>query len=189
MDEAKGSHDQQDQYKFEVHAKVLELTPEDLAAGITLFGAPLPKLSLKMIDVVKESPSVGWDFWPPTIAVTRIMLATQPAPGGNPPQTVSASVTVVGFGFRPGVHVRLKWNNAWGFPGTSIPLPDGVPNSGGRFSLLLQHTTVPKAGKDWVWEQMNQLVLVAQQLRSNGSIEFDVSYRPVPPHVLWQWVP
>jgi hypothetical protein len=59
MDEAKSSHDQQDQYKFEVHAKVLELTPEDLAAGITLFGAPLPKLSLKMIDVVKEFPSVG----------------------------------------------------------------------------------------------------------------------------------
>ena len=101
MDDAKSSHDQQDQYKFEVHAKVLELTPEDLVAGITVFGAPLPKVSTKLIDVVKFN-SIAWDSWTPTIAVTQIMLATQPAPGGHPPQTVSASVTVVGFGFGRG---------------------------------------------------------------------------------------
>jgi len=59
----------------------------------------------------------------------------------------------------------------------------------GRFSLVLHHTVVPKSGKDWVWEQNNQLVLVAQQRRPNGSIEFQDDYRPIPPHVLWQWIP
>jgi hypothetical protein len=33
-----------------------------------------------------------------------------------------------------------------------------------------------------IWEPQNQLVLVAQQRRADGSIEFSAGYRPVPPH-------
>ena len=81
-------------------------------------------------------------------------------------------------------------DNAWGFPGTSVALPDGVPEQ--RRPLLTPvaaHGGSEGEKEDRVWEQMNQLVLVAQQLRPNGSIEFSADYRPVPPHVLWQWVP
>src|SRR6188472_4246660 len=40
-----------------------------------------------------------------------------------------------------------------------------------------------------IWEPQNQLVLVAQQRRADGSLEFSAGYRPVPPHVLCQWIP
>ena len=38
-------------------------------------------------------------------------------------------------------------------------------------------------------EQLNHLVLVTQQRRAGGSFEFSADDRPVPPHVLWQWIP
>lgn len=162
-----------------------------MLTGLTFFGVSLTTFtaSSTVFEAMREIFSLAWDRWPPTVSVTEIVMSTQPAPGSHPPQSVASSVSVIGFGFRPGVPVRLKWNNAWGFSGTFVPLPDAVPNTGGRFALVLQHTTIQKPGKNWVWEQQNQLVLVAQQLRPNGSIENSDDYRPVPPHVLWKWVP
>jgi len=173
---------------FQVRAEPQELTLEKLVAGATIYDLPIRGFA-HVFDAMKEIFELSWERWPPTILVNQILVAAQGAPGANPPQTVTTSVTVFGLGFRPGVPVNLKWNNAWGFPGTSVALPDGVPDSNGRFSLILHHTVVPKSGKDWVWEQNNQLVLVAQQRRPNGSIEFQDDYRPIPPHVLWQWIP
>lgn len=191
MDDSNGppTNEREEELKIEVHAETMEVTVEQFLGGLTVFGSHFGGHSTKLVDAVREIYVLPWDSWTPTVAVTQIMLTTQPAPGAHPPQSVSSSVNVMGFGFRPGVPVRLKWNNAWGFPGTSIPLPDGLPDSRGRFALVLQHTTIQKPGKNWIWEQQNQLVLVAQQLRANGSIEHQADYRPVPPHVLWKWVP
>ncbi|MEO8430812.1 MAG: hypothetical protein ABI592_04825 [Acidobacteriota bacterium] len=175
--------------RIEVQGRNFDVTIEQFLGVFTNFAPTVRKNPAQVFDAAREIYALAWDAWAPTVAVTEIVVTTQPAPAGHPPQTVSSSVKVVGFGFRPGVPVRLKWNNAWGFPGTSVALPDGVPDSHGRFGLVLQHATIPKAGKSWVWEQMNQLVLVAQQPRPNGSIENYADYRPVPPHVLWQWVP
>ena len=175
---------------FQVRAEPQEITLEKLMGGMTLFGnTPIRGYGSRLIDATKEIFEVTWERWPPTIWVNQIVLSVQPAAGANPPQTVTTSVGVVGLGFRPAVPVNLKWNNAWGFPGTSVPLPDGVPSNSGIFGLTLHHTTVRKSAKDWVWEYLNQLVLVAQQRRGDGSIEFQADYRAVPPHVLWQWIP
>lgn len=190
MDEPDGNSGiEKEEQQIVVRAEAQEVTLERFVEGVTIFGAPVRSYSSNLLDAVKEIYALAWDRWPPTIAVTQIVLTTQPAPGSQPPQSVSSSVSVMGLGFRPGVPVRLKWNNAWGFPGTSVPLPDAMPNGAGRFALVLQHTTISKPGKNWVWEQPNQLVLVAQQLRPNGSIENEADYRPVPPHILWKWVP
>ncbi len=175
--------------KIEVRAEAQEFTLEHFVSGLTLYDVPIRGFGSKLFDAMKEIYEVSWEFWPPTIWVNQIFLTTTPAPGSNPPQTVRTDVSVSGMGFRPGVAVKLKWNNAWGFPGTSVALPSGTPDSHGRFSLVLHHATVQKRGKDWIWEENNQLVLVAQQYAPSGAIEFYDDYRPVPPHVLWQWIP
>ncbi len=189
MDESRGTPYGPDQPPIEVKAEKFDVTPEKFLGAFTVFAPNVMKSPGQFIDVTSGIYALEWDAWPPTVVVTQIVLANQPAPGAHPPQTVSSSVTVMGYGFRPAVPVRLKWNNAFGFAGASIPLPDGSPDTHGRFGLVLQHAAVPKAKKDWYWEMMNQLVLVAQQYRSNGSIENYADFRAVPPHVLWQWVP
>jgi len=174
---------------LQVRAEKQEFTLEHFMGGLTVQGVPIRGYSSRVLDSMREVYELSWDFWPPTIWVTQILLATQAAAGSNPPQTVTTSVSVSAMGFRPSVAVKLKWNNAWDFPGFSVPLPDGVPDSHGRFALVLHHTTVPRRGPTWYWEQNNQLVLVAQQHAADGSIENYSDYRPVPPHVLFQWIP
>jgi hypothetical protein len=174
---------------FQVRAEAQELTLEHLAAGATVFDLPILGFGSKLVDAMKEIYQVSWEYWPPTIWVSQILVNSTPAAGANPPQNVTTTVSVFGLGFRPGVPVNLKWNNAIGFPGATVPLPDATPDSHGRFGLVLHHTTVTKAAKDWYWEYMNQLVLVAQQHRPDGSIEFDDDFRGVPGHVLWKWIP
>ena len=174
---------------FQVRAEPQEFTLEKFLGGTSVYGQPIRGYSTRLFDAMKELYELTWDRWPPMIWVSQIVLAVAPAPGAHPPQEVTTDDSIVGMGFRPGVPVNLKWNNAFGFPGGSVFLPDATPDSGGRFGLLLHHTTVTKASKDWYWEENNQLVLVAQQRRPDGSIEFEESYRPVPPHVLWKWIP
>jgi len=174
---------------FEVRAEPLELTLEKFVAGTSIFGSPIRDFSSRFIDATKEIFQISWEFWPPTIWVDQILVNATPAAGAHPPQNVKTDVSVFGLGFRPGVPVNLKWNNAFGFPGASVPLPDGIPDSHGRFGLVLHHTTVSKPAKDWYWEYMNQLVLVAQQRRPDGFIEFEDDFRAVPGHVLWKWIP
>jgi hypothetical protein len=103
-------------------------------------------------------------------------------------------VSIFGFGFEPGVAVKTKWNNAFGFPdngagANSIQLQSPVPDSGGRFAFQVVHKAVERAAKDWYWEGNNQLVLVAQQPQSGSPILREAHQRHIPPHVLWQWVP
>ena len=174
---------------FEVRAEPLELTLEKFVAGTSIFGSPIRDFSSRFIDATKEIFEISWEFWPPTIWVDQILVNATPAAGAHPPQNVKTDVSVFGLGFRPGVPVNLKWNNAFGFPGASVPLPDGIPDSHGRFGLVLHHTTIAKPAKDWYWEYLNQLVLVAQQRRPDGFIEFQDDFRAVPGHVLWKWVP
>ena len=174
---------------FQVRAEPQEVTREKFLEGLTVYGNPVRGYGSRLVDAMTPIYELSWDFWPPTIWVNQILLAVAPAAGANPPQTVTSAVAVFAMGFRPGVAVNLKWNNALGFPGASVPLPDGVPDSHGRFSLTLHHTAVAKRAKDWYWEELNQLVLVAQQRRPDGFIEIEADFRPVPPHVLWQWIP
>ena len=174
---------------FQVRAEPQELTLEKFVAGASIFGSPIRGYSSRFIDATKEIYEISWEFWPPTIWVDQILVNSTPASGAHPPQNVTTAVSIFGLGFRPAVPVNLKWNNAFGFPGASVPLPDATPDSHGRFGLVLHHTTVAKAAKDWYWEYMNQLVLVAQQHRPDGFIEFEDDFRAVPGHVLWKWIP
>ena len=174
---------------FQVRAEPQELTLEKFTAGATVFDLPIRGYGSKLVDAMKEIYQISWDFWPPTIWVDQILVNATPAAGAHPPQNVTTDVSVFGLGFRPAVPVNLKWNNAFGFPGASVPLPDATPDSHGRFGLVLHHTTIPKPAKDWYWEYMNQLVLVAQQRRPDGFIEFEDDFRAVPGHVLWKWIP
>ncbi|HZP30870.1 MAG TPA: hypothetical protein VFC99_18120, partial [Acidimicrobiia bacterium] len=141
----------------------LEVTPDLLGGGLTLWGAPLAGLRVGVSDLVTSLWELSWDTWPTTIFVREISLSTAPAPAGSsPPEAVASHVSIIGYGFEPGIPVRTKWNNAFGFPdngagANSILLQTSTPDEHGRFGFVATHTTVKRAAKDWYWESNNQL--------------------------------
>jgi hypothetical protein len=182
----------------EMRFEELEVTPELLLSGLTLWDTPL-KLSpsSRLTDTVHELFELDWSVWPTTIGVSQISVSTQPNPlpvVGQPPEITWARVSIFGFGWKPGSPVITKWNNAFGFPdngegANSIKLQTPTPDSGGRFAFQTIHRGVPRPAKDWYWEANSQLVIVARQ-GTPGSPDFlQAHQRFIPPHVLWQWVP
>jgi hypothetical protein len=179
---------------IEMRFEPLEVTPALLQDGLTLYGSPLHAFTSNFADAISDIFRVQWDFWPPTIAVKEISLSTDPAPGSSPPETVWARVSIFGLGFEPGVAVKVKWNNAIGFPNNgvganSILLQSPVPDAGGRFAFQVIHKTIKRAAKDWLWAPEIQLVLVAQQQVGPNPAGREADRRYIPGHVLWQWVP
>jgi len=183
---------------IEMRFEELEVTPELLLQGLTLWDTPL-KLdpSSRLTDGIRALLELDWSAWPTTIGVSQISISTQSNPSpvvGQPPEITWARVSIFGFGWKPGSPVITKWNNAFGFPdngegANSIKLQTPTPDSGGRFAFQTIHRGVPRAAKDWYWEANAQLVIVARQ-GTPGSADFLQAYqRYIPPHVLWQWVP
>lgn len=171
-----------------IRSESFEITPELVAANLTFGGSQVMKLPGEMISAV-ERIWLDRDFtWPTTIAVTRISLSVDPEPGAEPPETVWSRVSILGTGWDPDRPVSLKWNNAFGFPGASIALPDAQPGQSGFFGADVVLKTVRKRHSDFVWEHNNQLVLVAQQKAQNGQILKSADQRAIPPHVVWQWI-
>jgi hypothetical protein len=183
---------------IEMRFEELEVTPELLLQGLTLWDTPL-KLDPagRLTDHIRDLLELDWSAWPTTIGVSQISISTQPNPlaiVGQPPEITWARVSIFGFGWKPGSPVITKWNNAFGFPdngegANSIKLQTPTPDSGGRFAFQTIHRGVPRAAKDWYWEANAQLVIVARQ-GTPGSADYLQAYqRYIPPHVLWQWVP
>jgi hypothetical protein len=176
----------------------LEVTPELLLQGVTLWDARMKfDPAGRLTHAIRGLLELQWTAWPTTIGVSEISISTQPNPlpvVGQPPETTFARVSIFGFGWKPGVPVITKWNNAFGFPdngegANSIKLQTPIPDSGGRFAFQTIHRGKPRAAKDWYWDANAQLVLVARQ-GTPGSADFlQAHQRYIPPHVLWQWVP
>jgi hypothetical protein len=176
----------------------LEVTPELLLQGLTLWNTPMtPSPASRLNDAIRDLLQLEWNAWPTTIGVSEISISTQPNPlpvVGQPPEITFARVSIFGFGWKPGTPVITKWNNAFGFPdngegANSIKLQTPIPDSGGRFAFQTIHRGKPRAAKDWYWDANAQLVLVARQ-GTPGSADYLQAYqRYIPPHVLWQWVP
>ena len=180
--------------EIEMRFEPEDATPELFEEGLSLWSVPLRTYTSKFSDAVREIYALEWYVWPPTVGVRQISLSTDPTPGSSPPESVWARVTIFGFGFEPGIAVKTKWNNAFGFPdngagANSIQLASPVPDAGGRFAFKVLHKAVKRAAKDWYWEANNQLVLVAQQPQAGTPALREASLRYIPPHVLWQWVP
>jgi hypothetical protein len=173
----------------EITAKPLEVTPELIASHLTIGGSRVMKWPPSAIEQFAAGQIDIHRWMPTTISVSRITLMVDPAPGAEPPQTVWSRVTIFGTGWDRNRPVALKWNNAWGFPGTSIPLPDAAPGPGGIFSMEVVHKTVHRRHSEFYWDHNLQLVLVARQTHPNGAPLLDAHQRGIPPHVIWQWVP
>jgi hypothetical protein len=183
---------------IEMRFEDLEVTPELLLRGLTLWDAP-PKLEPagRLTDGIRGLFELPWTAWPTTIGVSEISISTQANPVpivGQPPETTWARVSIFGFGWKPGAPVITKWNNAFGFPdngegANSIKLQTPTPDGNGRFAFQTIHRGMPRPAKDWPWGDNVQLVLVARQ-GTPGSADFlQAHQRYIPPHVLWQWVP
>ena len=178
--------------------EALDVTPELFAKGLTLWGGSLDGILVdRLDDQLRDLLRVEWHVFPATIRVTEISVSTEPRTlpaAGFPPEVTWARVSIFGAGFRPGVPVQTKWNNAFGFPdngvgSNSILLQSPVPDAQGRFAYQVIHRGKLRAAQDWVWEANAQLVLVAQQ-GPVGDPSFRTAHqRFIPPHVLWQWVP
>lgn len=173
----------------EISATQLEVTPELVASHLTIGGGRVMKWPASISDRFAVERIDIHLLMPTTISVSRITLIVDPAPGANPPQTVWSRVAIFGTGWDPSRPVSIKWNNAFGFPGASIPLPDATPNSGGMFAMEVVHKTVHRRHSDFYWDLNLQLVLVARQTHPNGAPLLDADERGIPPHVIWQWVP
>ncbi|MCY7326301.1 MAG: hypothetical protein LH605_09250 [Microbacteriaceae bacterium] len=167
-----------------ISSEAFEVTAGLVAANLTFGGGQLPG---EMISTV-ERIWLDKDFiWPTTITVTRIMLSAEPSADTEPPQEVWSRVSILGTGWATDRPVSLNWNNAFGFPGASITLPDAQPDPAGFFGLDVVLKTTPRRHSDFVWDHNNQLVLVAQQKAKDGQIENSAAQRAIPPHVVWQW--
>lgn len=175
--------------QLEISAHPVETTQEYLAKTLTVSGGRLRDLRGGFSEFFDPSRIEAALIWPTAIWATRIVLTVNPAPAEDPPQQVSSRVSFFGTGWEPGRPVSLKWNNAFGFPGASIPLPDAMPGSNGFFAIDVVHKTVHKRHGEFYWEFMNQLVIVAQQKAPSGQILRSADQRGIPPHVIWQWVP
>ena len=171
-----------------IRSETFEITPDLVAANLSFGGSQVMKLPGEMVSAV-ERIWLDPDFvWPTTVSVTRISLSVEPEPGSEPPEQVWSRVSILGTGWATDSPVSLKWNNAFGFPGASIALPDAQPGQSGFFGVDVVLKATPKRHPDFVWDYNNQLVLVAQQKASSGQIVRSADQRAIPPHVVWQWV-
>ena len=173
---------------LDARAEPFEITPTMVAANLSFGGNQVMQLPGEMMSAVERIWLDANFTWPTTISITRITLDVTPAPGAEPPQEVWSRVSIMGTGWSPDSPVSLKWNNAFGFPGASIALPDAQPGATGFFGTEVILKTVPRRAADFVWEQNNQLVLVAQQRAESGQIMHEADQRAIPPHVVWQWI-
>jgi hypothetical protein len=190
---------QYDPADIEMRFEPLEVTPDLLLSGFTLWNTPVKaNIASKLDDVIGGLFELSWEVWPATVAVSRISVFTEPritATFAEPPEITWARVSIFGFGFVPGIPVTTKWNNAFGFPdngegANSIKLQSPVPDAGGRFAFQTIHRGVLRPAAEWRWEPNLQLVLVAYQGETIGTPnERAASQRYIPPHVLWQWIP
>lgn len=170
-----------------LRAESFEITPELVAANLTFGGRQVMKLPGEMVSAVERIWRDSEFVWPTTVSVTGITMDVEPNPGAEPPQHAWSRVSVLGTGWTPGQPVALKWNNAFGFPGDAISLPDAEAGPNGFFGVDIVLKTVPKRHTDFVWAQQDQLVLEAQQPGKDGTI-LRADQRAIPPHVVWQWI-
>ena len=189
---------QYDSAEIEMRFEPLEVTPDLIAAGLTLWNTPIKaKVASHLDDVIRGIFELGWEAWPPTVGVSQISVSTEPrviATAGAPPEVTWARVSIFGFGFAPGSPVTTKWNNAFGFPdngvgANSIKLQSPVPDANGRFAFQTIHRGVLRAAADWLWQPNQQLVIVAQQGVPGSPSWREAAQRYIPGHVLWQWIP
>ena len=184
--------------EIEMRFEPLEVTPELLLNGLTLWDTPIRgEAAARLRGGIQDLLELPWDVWTPTVGVSEISISTEPRPlptPWNPPEVTWARVSIFGYGFVPGVPVLTKWNNAFGFPDNgvgrnSILLQFPTPDANGRFAFQVLHRGVVRAAQDWRWEANLQLVIVAQQGEVGTSSWREAAQRYIPPHVLWQWVP
>jgi hypothetical protein len=185
-------------YDSDMRFEELEVTPELLLKGLTLWSTPVARDAAgRLTDGIRGLFELEWTAWPTTIGVSEISISTEPNPlpaVGQPPEITWARVSIFGFGWKPGAQVITKWNNAFGFPdngegANSIKLQTPIPDSGGRFAFQTIHRGKPRAAKDWYWDANAQVVFVARQCTTGSAAELLAYQRFIPPHVLWQWVP
>lgn len=174
--------------QLEISVHPVEITKEYLAKTLTISGGRIMDLTSPASEFFDPAHINLSIVWPTQILVTRIALTVDPAPGADPPQTVTSRVSFLGMGWEPGRPVSLKWNNAHGFPGASIALSDAMPGSNGFFAVDAVHKTVHRRHGEFYWDLNNQLVIVAQQKAPSGQILRYADERGIPPHVIWQWV-
>jgi hypothetical protein len=184
--------------ELEMRFEPLEVTPDVLLAGLTVWDAPIAGgVATRLTEGIRGLLELPWNVWPPTIRVTQISISTEPVAVPTPwipPEVTWARVSIVGFGWAPNVPVITKWNNAFGFPdngegANSIKLQSAVPDSNGRFAFQTLHRGVPRPAAEWLWGANVQLVLVARQGQPGSPDYRYADQRHIPPHVLWQWVP
>jgi hypothetical protein len=184
--------------EIEMSFEPLEVTPDLVMNGLTLWDTPIKHEAVtRLHDGIRDLLELPWDAWSPTVGVSEISISTEsppiPSPWG-PPEVTRARVSIFGYGFAPGEPVKMKWNNAFGFPDNgegpnSIKLQPQMPDAHGRFAFQVLHRGVGRPAKEWRWELNNQLVLVAQQREPADPDRRWADQRGIPPHVLWQWVP
>ena len=183
---------------IEMRFEPLEITPQLLMNGLTLFDSPFRgKAAESLRDHIQGLFALPWDSFAPTVGVSAISVSSEPRPlaiAGEPPEVTRARASIFGYGFAPGVPVLTKWNNAFGFPDNgvgrnSILLQFPTPDANGRFAFQVLHRGVVRAAQDWHWEANLQLVIVAQQGEVGTPSWREAAQRYIPPHVLWQWVP
>lgn len=173
---------------LELAAEPFEITSELVAANMFASAHDTIELPEEMKSTVERIWRDADFAWPTTISITRVTFTVEDAPGEEPPQRVWSRVSVLGTGWAADRPVSLKWNNAFGFPGASITLPEAQPTDNGFFGVDLILKTTPRKNAEFVWEANNQLVLVAQQKADNGQIMRETEQRNLPPHLVWQWV-
>lgn len=174
--------------KLGIRSNPFEVTPEIVAANLTFGGGQVMTLPDEMISAMGRVWLDSAFDWPTTISITRIALDGEPSIGTGSPHEVWSRVSILGTGWAVDRPVSLTWNNAFGFSGASIALPDAQPTDRGFFGVDVVLKTTPRHHADFVWEYNSQLVLVARQKASNGKIQRSADQRGVPPHVVWQWV-
>jgi hypothetical protein len=197
MDDTPGTRQHRPE-ELEMRFEPLEVTPELLLTGLTVWDAPIASgVATRLGEGIRGLLDLPWDTWPATIRVTQISISTEllvvPTPW-RPPEITWARVSIVGFGWAPNVPVITKWNNAFGFPdngegANSIKLQSPVPDANGRFAFQTVHRGVPRPAPEWLWGANLQLVLVARQGQPGSADYRYADQRYIPPHVLWQWVP
>jgi hypothetical protein len=64
---------------IEMQFEPLEVTPEPLLGGVTLWGAPLSdRVASRLSDGIAGLLELPWDAWPTTLQVTQISMSTEP---------------------------------------------------------------------------------------------------------------
>lgn len=170
-----------------IRSEPFEVTPALVAANLSFGGTQVMNIPGEMVSAVERIWLDNEFTWPTTISITRITLAVDDAPDADTPQTVWSRVSILGTGWVDERPVSLAWNNAFGFADATISLPDVQPTPTGFFGVDVIMKTSPKHHADFVWDQNNQLVLVAQQKTESGEVLRGADQKAIPPHVVWQW--